>query len=438
MNRVMIAAPSSATGKTTLTCGLLQALKNRKLELSSFKCGPDYIDPMFHSKVIGIPSMNLDLFFQTEEEAVGFFCQNQTELSVIEGVMGYYDGIAGTTDRASSYHLAAATKTPVILVVSPKGQSLSVVALIRGFMDFRKDSNICGVILNKCSRGLYELLKPVIEEQCVPVLGYLPELAEISLESRHLGLVTADEVEDIEQKLAFLAQTLEETVDIEAILQMAASAPKLCGKVALPSKIGKGKVVAVAKDEAFCFYYKDNLDLLRELGCEVRTFSPLKDENLPENTSCIYIGGGYPELYTKQLASNTSMLECVREAAQNGVPILAECGGFMYLLEDITGEKMVGALRGSSMQIGRLVRFGYVELQAQEDSAFIKKGEHIKGHEFHHWDSTNNGALCIAKKPISERNWPCMRSEGKILAGFPHLFFRNNEKIVRRFVECGK
>ncbi len=437
MSRVMIAAPGSATGKTTFTCGLLQVLKNRQLDISAFKCGPDYIDPMFHSKVIGVPSMNLDLFFQTEEQVAGFFCKHHRDISVIEGVMGYYDGLCGTTDIASSYHLALVTKTPVILLLSPKGQSLSLLALLKGFLDFRKDSNIQGVVLNRCSKSMHDLLKPLIEEQCVPVLGYVPEMEEIGLESRHLGLVTAAEVKDLEQKLETLAQAMEKTVDIEGILKIAQNAPLLFAKQKQTKSFSKTKTVAVAMDEAFCFYYKDNLDLLCELGCKVQYFSPLKDDNLPQNTSCIYLGGGYPELYAKELMANIKMRKALKDAAEKGVPILAECGGFMYLLEDIAGEAMVAALKGSSYKVGKLVRFGYVELEAQEDGPFLKRGERIRGHEFHHWDSTENGATCTATKPISGRNWPCMRTEGMTMAGFPHLYFRSCETMLRRFVECG-
>ncbi len=438
MRRVMIAAPGSATGKTTFTCGLLQVLKNRKLDVSAFKCGPDYIDPMFHSKVMGVPSMNLDLFFQSEEQAVGFFCKHHRDVSVIEAVMGYYDGLGGTTDIASSYHLASLTKTPVILLLSPKGQSLSLLALLKGFLGFRKDSNIQGVVLNKCSKALHDLLKPLIEEQGVPVLGYVPEMEAVSLESRHLGLVTAAEVEDLEKKLETLARMVEKTVDIEGILKIAQKAPALSAKLRPVKPLATQKTVAVAMDKAFCFYYKDNLDMFYELGCDVQYFSPLHDDELPKNTSCIYLGGGYPELYAKKLMANTKMRRALKEAAQNGVPILAECGGFMYLLEDIAGEAVVGALRGSAHQEGKLVRFGYVELEAQSDGPFLKRGECIRGHEFHHWDSTNNGTFCKATKPISGRSWACIHSEGMVMAGFPHLYFRSCESMLRRFVECGK
>ncbi len=436
MKRVMIAAPSSGSGKTTLTCGLLRVFQNRKIEVGSFKCGPDYIDPMFHKEVLCVPSANLDLFLQTPEQALGLFLKNSRELSVLEGVMGYYDGI-GSTDCASSHHLATLTKTPVLLVVSPKGQSLSVAALIKGFLEFRRDSMICGVILNPCSKPLHDLLKPAIEALGVPVLGFVPKMDEIALESRHLGLVTAGEVQNMEEKLSLLAKTLEETVDIDAILELAAKAPPLFGTHHPEQPLAEKRVVAVAMDKAFCFYYQDNLDVLREMGCDIVFFSPLKDKALPKHTNCLYMGGGYPELYAKELSENNEMLKALQVAAQNGVPMLAECGGFMYLMQDIAGEKMVGALKGSSHNKGRLTRFGYVAVSPNEDTPFLKKGEQVKAHEFHHWDSDQNGMACTATKPISGRTWACMRSEGAILAGFPHLYFRSCPQMIRRFLTCG-
>ncbi len=437
MNRIMIAAPSSTTGKTTITCGLLRALKNRGINVTSFKCGPDYIDPMFHSKVVGVSGLNLDLFFQTEEQVKGYFIENCGEISVIEGVMGYYDGIGGNTDRASSYHLASVTKTPVILVVNPRGQSLSLVALIKGFMDFRQDSNICGVILNKCSKMMHDMLKPSIEGEGVKVLGYLPEIAEVALESRHLGLVTANEVADIENKLDVLAEHIENTVDVDEIIEIAAGACKVCGNRLKLEKVVENKVVAVATDEAFCFYYKDNLEVLRELGCEIKTFSPLEDEKLPANTSLIYIGGGYPELYAKKLSENMRMLEDIRRAVANNTPVIAECGGFMYLTQEIKGARTAGVLPGSCFDTKKLGRFGYIDITAKFDGRFVKNGDKIKAHEFHYWDCSSNGNAFLAKKPVTDREWECMVIQGNILAGFPHIYFRSNTDVIRRFVQCG-
>ncbi len=438
MKRVMIAAPSSTTGKTTITCGILRALKNRGLDVSSFKCGPDYIDPMFHSEVVGVRSTNLDLFFQSEEQIRGFFVKNCAEISVMEGVMGYYDGIGGTTHRASSYELASVTKTPVILVVSPQGQSLSLVALIKGFLDYKQDSNIAGVILNKCSEAMHDMLKPAIEGEGIKVFGFLPKMQEISLESRHLGLVTVGEISGIERKLDILAEKMEQTVDIDEIIALASGAPKIEGKIEQLQKVEEHKVVAVAMDEAFCFYYQENFDVLRELGCEIKFFSPLHDKELPEKTSCLYIGGGYPELYAKKLSANHKMRQAMAEAIKDGMPIIAECGGFMYLTQDIAGEKMVGALNGSCSDTGKLSRFGYVDITAKCDGAFIKKGDKIKAHEFHYWDCTKNGEAFLAKKPITGKEWECMVSQGKILAGFAHLYFRSNTEVLRRFVKCGR
>ncbi len=438
MKRIMLAAPSSTSGKTTITCGLLRAMKNRNLDVTSFKCGPDYIDPMFHSRVVGVQGTNLDLFFQTEDQVVGSFCKNCGDFSVIEGVMGYYDGIGGITHEASSYHVASVTKTPIIFVVSPKGQSLSLVALIKGFMDFRQDSNICGVILNKCSKAMHDMLKPAIEAEGIQVLGYLGEIPEITLKSRHLGLVTAGEVQDMECKLDILAQELERSVNIDAILEIASSAPQIFGDTPKADRVQGDRIVAVAMDEAFCFYYKDNLELLEEVGCEIKTFSPIHDTKLPENTSCIYIGGGYPELYASKLSKNHKMKSALIEAIANKVPVIAECGGFMYLSANIAGEEMVGVLNGSCMDTKKLSRFGYIDIEAKADGLFVQKGDRIKAHEFHYWDSTCNGDSFSAKKPVTGRKWECMVNDGSVLAGFPHLYFRSNISLIRRFVQCGK
>ncbi len=437
MDRVMIAAPSSGTGKTTIVCGLLKALLNRNMDVASFKCGPDYIDPMFHRKVIGVESYNLDLFLQTEEQTKGFFVNNCKEISVVEGVMGYYDGV-GATAQASSYEVAAATNTPVVLVVRPKGQSLSVAALIKGFLEYKEDSNIAGIIMNGCSENLYKLLKPAVEALNLRVYGYLPTINEIEFKSRHLGLITADEIYDYEQKIEVLAKKTEQTIDVDGLIELAKSAPKIEGEIQPLEKVVHGKVVAVAKDSAFCFYYEDNLNVLKELGCEIKTFSPLKDKELPKGTSCIYIGGGYPELYLKELSQNTEMKDAINSAIGGGTPTIAECGGFMYLCEEIDGQKMVGALLGSCFNTNKLSRFGYVELTAQEEGAFFSKGEKIRAHEFHYWDCTLNGQAFTAKKPVTGKEWKCARNEGNLLAGFAHIYFRSNPDILRRFVLCGK
>ncbi|MCD8149298.1 MAG: cobyrinate a,c-diamide synthase [Clostridiales bacterium] len=476
--RIMLAAPQSGSGKTLVTCGLLQALVNRGIKTASFKCGPDYIDPMFHTKVIGTPSRNLDTFFAPAQTVRYLFARQaaKAEVSVMEGVMGFYDGVAGITTEASSWELADVTDTPVILVVNAKGMSLSVVPLIKGFLEFHPSSHIRGVILNQTSPSMYPELKREIERALpVQVLGCVPRVEDCVIESRHLGLVTPDELEGLRQKLNRLAGILEETLDIDGILKLAESAPDLDCSVPLEVKgitskrncfvlpeanvveTGAGKCgsvqsydrghrarIAVARDEAFCFYYEDNLDLLRELGAELIPFSPLYDCALPEQAQGILLGGGYPELYAEQLSANTAMLASIRTAIERGVPYLAECGGFMYLhdaMEDMQEHSwpMAGVLHGQVRKTDRLVRFGYITLTANKPQIFGEAGCSIRAHEFHYFDSTDNGNSFHAQKPGRKRNWECMLAGKNFAAGFPHLYYYSNPEFAARFVEkCRK
>lgn len=331
--RIMIAATGSGSGKTSITCGLLQALINKGIKPSSFKCGPDYIDPMFHTEVLGVQSRNLDLFFMEENIANYLLCKNSkdTDFAVIEGVMGYYDGLAGNSIKCSSYDLARATKTPVILIADCKGMSLSVAALVKGFLEFKKNSNIQSVILNRIPPMLYPDIKEIIQEEVgVQVLGYLPTLRDCALQSRHLGLITAGEIENFKEIITELAKQIASTVDLDGILKIGRNAPpvgyEFTGELATLSSmlnrnnqhLCKDSVVdcpretsnvkiAVAMDQAFCFYYRDNLDLLEELGAEILPFSPLVDEALPEGTQGLILGGGYPELYLNQLSNSSSL-----------------------------------------------------------------------------------------------------------------------------------
>ena len=352
--RLLLCAPASGGGKTTVTCALLQALVNRGAGPVAFKCGPDYIDPMFHSEIIGAKSRNLDLFFLGRDTARYLLEKNSrgSGLALIEGVMGYYDGIGLSAD-ASAYDLARATGTPAVLVLDGRGRALTAAAAVKGMRDFRPDSGIRGVILNRVSPMLYPRLKEAIEgETGVTVYGYLPNLPGCALESRHLGLVTAAEVAGLREKLSALAAQAEKSVDIDGLLALAASAPALAAAApALPPPVEGRPRIAVARDKAFCFYYADGLELLEALGAELAEFSPLADEALPEGTCGLYLGGGYPELFAGALAANAPMREAVRAAVAGGVPTVAECGGFLYLnrlLSDGEGRDwpMAGALPG--------------------------------------------------------------------------------------------
>lgn len=438
--RIILAGTNSGCGKTTVTCAVLQALVNRGLKVGAFKCGPDYIDPMFHSRIIGAKSANLDSFFFSPNTLRYLLAKNAADrdVSVIEGVMGFYDGMGLTTAKASTYELAQITDSPVILVVGAKGASLSVLAVIQGFLSLCPDNHICGVILNQCTASTYKLLSEEIQRRFggrVRPLGFLPALPECGLESRHLGLVTAAEVEDLREKLQILAAQAEKSIDLEGILELAGSAPPVdCGTVVLP-RFPEPVRVAVARDNAFCFYYEDSLEALTEMGAELVPFSPLVDKALPAGIHGLYLGGGYPELYARELGENHSMLASVREALELGIPCIAECGGFMYLTEYIGEYPMVGYLPGKSFDTGKLARFGYVCLKAKEDTMLCPAGEEIAGHEFHRWDCEQPGDSFTAVK-ASGKSWDCAVATDRLYAGYPHFHFYANPSFAVRFYKA--
>ena len=441
--RLLFAAPSSGSGKTTVVCGLLRALKNRGKAVRAFKCGPDFIDPLFHETVVGVPSGTLDLFFTPADQLRQLFCRHAAgaEISLVEGVMGYYDGLGAATDRASSYAVAKALDAPVILVVDSRGQSLSALATLEGFLRFRPDSRIRGVIFNCMSEGVYAALRPEAEKLGVKPLGYVPKVPELMIESRHLGLVTPGEIEDLGQKLDALAALLEKTVDMDGLLTLAGSAPALDAPPAPPIPSMPRTKIAVARDEAFCFLYRDNLDLLTDYGAEPVFFSPLHDDALPAGAQGLILPGGYPELYAQALSENEPMRRSVREAVQRGLPCLAECGGFLYLhreLEDMDGRfwPMAGVLDARAYRTPRLGRFGYITLTPKGDTAFLPAGESIRGHEFHYFDSESCGDALRAQKPTGSRGWDCGHSRSLLLMGFPHLYYPSDPKLVERFLRA--
>ncbi|WP_256131570.1 cobyrinate a,c-diamide synthase [Anaerovorax odorimutans] len=441
--RILIGASGSGCGKTTFTCGLLQALKNMGKHPAAFKCGPDYIDPMFHSEVLEVPSRNLDLFF-AESNTVRFLLSKHTaeaDIAVMEGVMGYYDGLAGISPQASSYDLALKTRTPAVLLLDGRGKSLSLLAEIKGFLELEEESMIRGVILNRVSEMIYPQLKEMVEERLpVKVYGYLPKMDDCGLESRHLGLVTAAEIKDLRQIICRLAEQLEKSVDLAGLMALACSAaPLCCQEPVLPQRRGPKVRIGLARDKAFCFYYQDNLDLLSELGAELVPFSPLEDDHMPEGLDGLMIGGGYPELYLRQLSENVSMREHIKKAITAGLPCQAECGGFMYLHETVKAQDgsafpLVGLIAGESYPLGKLSRFGYITLTAGQDTMLCKKGESIKGHEFHYWDSTCAGDAFHARKPLRKKAWDCIVAGDNLFAGYPHIYYYSNPAAAERFL----
>lgn len=435
--RIMIAGTGSGCGKTMVTLAVLRAMQRRNIPLAAFKCGPDYIDPMFHKAVLGIPSRNLDLFFISEREVRGQIVRSipQNGLGVIEGVMGFYDGVSGTTDTASAAHLARETGTPAILVVRPKGQSLSLAAMLSGFRNFAENT-LCGVILNGIADTMYPFYRDIVQKSGLKVLGYLPSVPEAEIPDRHLGLVTADELKDLNYRLDLLADAAENRIDIEQILKISRIASQLSDDSEKISPVTKKPVrVAVARDKAFCFYYEDNFEVLRNLGAELVEFSPISDSCIPENTDGLYLGGGYPELHISELSNNVKMRNSIKNAIEKGLPTIAECGGFLYLHEHLEGAEMVGVVRGNAVLTKKLQPFGYVTLTAQDDNMLSACGGQIRAHEFHYAKSENNGHDFVAEKP-NGRKWPCVHTTKSLYAGFPHLFLRANIDFPEKFVRA--
>ena len=438
--RLLFAAPRSGSGKTTVVCAVLRALLNRKQRVTAFKSGPDYIDPMFHSKVIGAKSRNLDLFLTGPENVKRLLAKNSKDsgVAILEGAMGFYDGM-GKTAEASAYDLARTVKAPVVLIINGKGAALSLAALVKGFKDFRGDSNIQGVILNNVKKMTYLFYKDVIEKETgVKVCGYFPHLPECNLESRHLGLVTAGEIGTLERIVARLAEQAEESIDLEKLMALAQTAEPLEYEPLDIAPLGKVKI-AVAQDKAFCFYYQDSLDLLAMLGAEIIPFSPLQDSALPECDG-VFLGGGYPELYAKQLSENTALLTELREKLAAGLPCYAECGGFMYLMEGYRDDGIVypwtGAVKGHCWMTDRLVRFGYVNMTANTDNVLCKAGDSIHAHEFHYSDSDQNGTSFTVQKAGKTLAWPAAQANGTLYAGYPHLHLWGNIGFAENFVKA--
>ena len=443
MIQFLLAAPRSGSGKTTMTCALLMALKRRGCAPCAFKSGPDYIDPMFHRAVLGVESRSLDLFFSAPETVRTLYAKGAAGhgAAVCEGAMGFYDGLGGVSDRASAWHLADTLDLPVLLVVEPKGQSLTLAAELNGLKNFRTPSHIAGILLNNCTARMYALLAPMLEKETgLPVLGFLPKLPEAVIGSRHLGLYTAAEVENLQQKLALLADAAEEHIDWPRLLALCEKEPP-----ALPvqPETPPARVrIAVAQDEAFCFTYAETLEAFRDAGAEVVFFSPLRDTALPENIGGLYLPGGYPELHAKELSENTSLLREIKRKIKSGLPTAAECGGFLYLgqsLTDAEGQSwpMAGVLPGEAKDAGRLVRFGYAALSADSDSMLFRAGESFPIHEFHHWDSTANGTALAAKKPVGGAEWRCGFVNEHFYAGFPHLYWAGTP-LPQRFAAAAE
>lgn len=437
---MMIAAAGSGSGKTTVTTALLKAFLLEGKNVAAYKCGPDYIDPMFHSEVIKIPSRNIDTFILGENNVKYVVGKNSLsmDISVVEGVMGYYDG-TGIGTNGSSYEIARLLGCPVVLVLNCEGMAISVCAVIEGFKNFREESNIKGVILNNISEGMYRYYKNIIETNIqVKVYGYMNRLDDCKLESRHLGLVTAQEIGNLQSIVNTLGENASRTIDIKGLNELAQTAPVI--EYEDPVIERKDEVnIGIAYDKSFCFYYRDSLEVLEKMGANLIYFSPMSDKKLPDNLSGLIFGGGYPELYMDDLSNNKSMLEDIKEKISSGIPTFAECGGYMYLLdsfkEDGNEYELAGVCEGQSYMTNRLNNFGYVTLTADKDNLMCKKGDKINGHEFHYSTSTNLGDAFTATKPESEKTWKCIVADDTKFMGYPHLHFLGNIDFARNFMD---
>lgn len=448
--RIVISGTHSGAGKTTLTTGVLRALYNRGLKVQPFKSGPDYIDPAFHSFVTQRTSRNLDVWMLGEEMTRELFVKNASnaDISVIEGVMGLYDGLGTEKDMGSTAHLSKVLGAPVILVVDGSGMSSSAAAIVTGYVKYDEDVNVAGVILNNMhGEKHYELLKEAIERDTgVPCVGYLNKNSSISLKSRHLGLVPSVEVDELGEKLDEVGRMVSETVELDRIIEIAKSAQNINEKVSRFDPVVNRPVrIALAKDNAFNFYYQDSLDLVSEMGAQLVEFSPMKDEKLPENIGGIILGGGFPEVFGKEIENNISMRKAIKSAIEDGMPVYAECGGLMYLCKNIrdledNSFEMCGIFPFESKMTKRLQRFGYVEVQARANTPISDEPERFKAHEFHrsvveHGDEGDFAYNVQKARPGQTHiNWACGHIYKNCLGAYAHVHFCTNVNLAKNFV----
>jgi cobyrinic acid a,c-diamide synthase len=442
MKSVVISSNSSGGGKTTVTLGIMKALKSRGFKVQGYKVGPDYIDSAFHTKITGSDSRNLDLYLMGEAGVKASFSRGCGDLGVIEGVMGLYDG-KGIDTEYSTYHVSKVLDLPIILVLSPKAQVATLCAEINGIVNF-KDANIKGIILNNVTESYYNLLKATIDKNCnVKVLGYLPKDERLHLKSRHLGLIQSSEIEDLEEKIGVCAELLEKHVDMDSLLEIFKESQKYADNFHVENR---SKKIAVAYDKAFSFYYKENLELLQEMG-EVIYFSPISDKELPGSIDFLYIGGGYPEVFKKELSENKSMLSSIKKALDNGLRCYAECGGLMYLTlgerplevkfqnENLQGldeisKSAVGFFKGHYTLSKSLQNFGYAQINVEVENNILPKNMSINCHEFHKsFVNLEDEKVFKLSKNVydgSVKNWQCGYVKKNTLAAYGHVHFFGN------------
>lgn len=450
--RIVLAGAQSGVGKTTLTLGLLTALKDLGLQVQPFKVGPDYIDTGLHQVACQVPSHNLDSWMGTEKVVKDIFTKYSAgkDIAVIEGVMGLFDGAKGEKELGSTAHIAKVLQAPVILVVNARGMARSAAALVKGYMEFDKDLNLAGVIFNNVGSDNHaRFLKEIVQEELnIPCLGFIKRKGEVSMPERHLGLVPAPENKELKKQIKPLAELVREGIDLKELLELAKSAPHWDYKYENIYNPEQKKVrLGVARDEAFNFYYQDSLNFLEDLGAELVYFSPLRDQRLPDNIHGLYLGGGFPELFLDTIEANQGMRESIIKADEEGLPIYAECGGFMYLLEELEnfeGETYqgIGLIPAKGRMINKLAALGYVKGIAQHSSILTSTDTIVKGHEFH-WSEINGlPEDNIAYKLLGGRGED-YRREGyvrdNLFASYLHLHFRSNPEVAKNLLKaCAK
>lgn len=475
--RLIIAGTGSGAGKTTVTLGLMKALARSGMSVQGFKCGPDYIDPTYHTAVTGRASRNLDAWMTSPEYVREAFAKASAghDISIIEGVMGLYDGKDPLSNTGSTAEIALVTQTPVILVVDVRSMARSAAAIVLGFQQLEPELNIAGVIVNRCgSAGHYSIVKKAIEQMCgIPVVGWLKREEDMSIPERHLGLVPAIERGELEPLFERAADALLEGTDLDAIIAIAKTAPDIeelavdhkddsvqssarqwsdahlkCSEdstsgVSDERGTSSRPVIAVARDAAFNFYYPDNLELLEAAGAGLKYFSPLAGEGIPSEADGIYLGGGFPEEFAALIADNVSFLEGLREAVRREMPLFAECGGYMVLAETLTNREgltynMAGIIPAGVQMQAKRAALGYREARAVEDSFLLKKGEVIRGHEFHYSTMTyhEEGDIPYAYETKGLRG---IKQEGyargNVVAGYTHVHLGSHPGAAGRWVQ---
>jgi cobyrinic acid a,c-diamide synthase len=447
--RLVIAGTGSGVGKTTVTLGLMAAFQKRGLKVQGFKAGPDYIDPGYHTAITGRPSRNLDTWMVPAEDMVEIFLNGSrdSDLSIVEGVMGLYDGKDPLSDKGSTAEIAILLQSPVILVVDVYSLARSAAAVVKGYQGLNPSVPVAGVIANRAGgEGHFQLVKSAIEKECgIPVFGWLPPDPSVDIPERHLGLIPALERGEMVPLFDRLAELMEKGVDLDGLKKVAGNAPLLAGpgrrlfsqKRMEPHPV----IIAVAKDAAFHFYYPENLELLKQYGARLRFFSPLKGEPVPEEADGLIVGGGFPEEFVRELSANEEVKRSFRENITRGMPAYAECGGYMYLTEAIIDRKgklhpMTGVIPAVVRMSDRLTALGYREVEAVTDNLLLKQGEKARGHEFHYstlairkeqdaWAYEISGHAGKHREGYARRN---------LLAGYTHLHFASNPSMAKRFI----